>query len=92
MLTDCFGGRTGGKRKIEQLYEKYNRLMYSIAYKSLRNSYDAVGYGGIFVMGEGDQEHRQDRRGRCTGNQGVSRGGRETYDHRYVSQKKEENE
>ena len=29
------------KRKIEQLYEKYNRLMYSIAYKSLRNSYDA---------------------------------------------------
>ena len=29
------------KRKIEQLYEKYNRLVYSIAYKSLRNSYDA---------------------------------------------------
>lgn len=29
------------KRKIELLYERYNRLMYSIAYQSLQNTYDA---------------------------------------------------
>jgi len=29
------------KRKIELLYEKYNRLMYSIAHQSLQNTYDA---------------------------------------------------
>ena len=33
--------RATERKKIEQLYEKYNRLTYSIAYKSLRNSYDA---------------------------------------------------
>lgn len=76
------------KRKIEQLYEKYNRLMYSIAYKSLRNSYDAE--DAVFsswekVIKNIDKIGEVD----APGNQGVSRGGRETYDHRYVSQKEE---
>ena len=70
------------KRKIEQLYEKYNRLMYSIAYKSLRNSYDAE--DAVFSSWEKVIKNIDK-----IGNQGVSRGGRETYDHRYVSQKEE---